>query len=358
MSGRPTAIIAGQSNSPGLDSALSAVAAALGAIIIADPQSEIRFGGSAHPELVSAADLLVAGGFTGPIDPAAVLHVGAIATSKPVNQWLQSLGTDLIHITDGRWRDPLSVATSIVAADPALTLTQLAKVVEPGPADFVEAWRSADDAAAVVLEDALGDLSEPAIAATLLEAVPAGAVIIAGSSMPIRLIDSYAIRRNRPARLIANRGANGIDGTIATALGVATSGVGPTYALVGDLTALVDIGSLATASRLRTPLTIVTINNDGGGIFEYLPHSDPDRIDSNTFRDLIATPHGQSLAVIAAALGVESCEVADLETLRSLLVEVPTHPRLIELRTDRTDGPVQRAAIVELIARAVDAQFS
>jgi 2-succinyl-5-enolpyruvyl-6-hydroxy-3-cyclohexene-1-carboxylate synthase len=355
VSGRPTIIVAGQSNSPGIGAAVSAAAAALGAIIIADPQSEIRFSGTDDPALISTADLLASGGFTGPGPPAAVLHVGALATSKPVNQWLESLGADLIHIDDGRWHDPLRIATSVVVADPTRTLSQLAGMVDPGPAEFAAAWRRADDAAMAVLEEAPTSISEPAIAASLIDAVPAGAVVVAGSSMPIRLIDSYGTRRDRSLRLIANRGANGIDGTIATALGVAIAGVGPTYALLGDVTALVDIGSLATASRLAIPLTIVTINNDGGGIFEYLPHSDPERIDSNAYEELIATPHGQSLAAVATALGVESLVVDDPETLGSLLSVSPNLPRLIELRTDRSSGPRRRSEIVERIAAAATA---
>jgi 2-succinyl-5-enolpyruvyl-6-hydroxy-3-cyclohexene-1-carboxylate synthase len=363
VTARPTVIVAGQSNSPGLGAAVSAAAAALGGIIIADPQSEIRFAGSSDPAVISTADLLIGGGFTGAVAPTAVLHVGAIVTSKPVNQWLESLGTDLVHIDDGQWHDPLRIATSVVVADPAPTLTQLAKIVEPGPPEFAAAWRRADDRAIADLADALsapGDaltgISEPAIAATVIDTVPAGAVIVAGSSMPIRLIDSYGTRRDRPVRVIANRGANGIDGTIATALGVATAALGPTYALIGDLTALVDIGSLATASRLRTPLTVVTINNDGGGIFEYLPHSDPERIDFDTYRKLIATPHGLSLAPIAAALGVESLAVSDLESLGSLLTVAPTHPRLIEFRTDRATGPHRHREIIERIAGALAAR--
>jgi 2-succinyl-5-enolpyruvyl-6-hydroxy-3-cyclohexene-1-carboxylate synthase len=336
VSGRPTIIVAGQSNSPGIGAAVSAAAAALGAIIIADPQSEIRFSGTDDPALISTADLLVSGGFTGPGPPAAVLHVGALATSKPVNQWLESLGADLIHIDDGRWHDPLRIATSVVVADPTRTLSQLAGMVDPGPAEFAAAWRRADDAAMAVLAEAPTSISEPAIAASLIDAVPAGAVVVAGSSMPIRLIDSYGIRRDRSLRLIANRGANGIDGTIATALGAAIAGIGPTYALLGDVTALVDIGSLATA-------------------FEYLPHSNPERIDSNAYEELIATPHGQSLAAVATALGVESLVVDDPETLGSLLSVSPNLPRLIELRTDRSSGPRRRSEIVERIAAAATA---
>lgn len=353
VSGRQTVIIAGQSSSEGLGSAVGALARALGAIIIADPQAEIRFAGDDDPALISTADLLLAAGFTGSTAPEAVVHVGAIHTSKAVNHWLEQLQADLIHIDDGRWHDPLKIATEIVVADPTSTLLEVAKIVEPAPEDFATGWRRADDAAGDALALELVDGSEPAIANTLVQAVPAGAVIVAGSSMPIRLVDSYGIRRSRPGRVIANRGANGIDGTIATALGIAAAGIGPTYAFIGDLTALADIGSLATASRLKVPITIVVVNNDGGGIFQFLPQADPDRVDSETFTKLIAAPHGQRLAALAKAFGVDALEIDDAADLGAILEEIPDRPRLIEITTNGEAGPLDRARIVEAVAAAI-----
>ncbi|MCP3973734.1 MAG: 2-succinyl-5-enolpyruvyl-6-hydroxy-3-cyclohexene-1-carboxylic-acid synthase [bacterium] len=354
VSGRTTVIVAGQSSSDGLGAAVGALARALRAIVIADPQAETRFAGNDDPALVSTADLLLAAGFTGAVAPEAIIHVGAIHTSKAVNQWLKRLQIDLIHIDDGQWHDPLGVATEVVVADPASTLLEVAKIVDAAPDRFAADWRRVDDAAMAALRDTLVGLSEPAIAHALLDTVPAGAVVVAGSSMPIRLIDSYGTRRSKPGRLIANRGANGIDGTIATALGVAMAGIGPTYALMGDLAALADAGSLATARRLRIPLTIVVINNDGGGIFRFLPQADPDRVDPEAFTNLIATPHGQRLVPIARAFGVDAYEVNDAASLRTALGERPDAPRLIEVITPNSGGPLDRARIVEAVVAATN----
>lgn len=353
VNGRRTVIIAGQSGSDGLGAAIGALAQSLRAIVIADPQAEIRFAGNDDPALISTADLLLAAGFTGGADPEAVIHVGAIHTSKPVNQWLAELGADLVHITDGQWHDPLGIATQIVVADPTPTLLEVAKIAEPGPEAFASAWRHADDAAIAALGRALEVNSEPAVAHTLLNSVPSGAVVVAGSSMPIRLIDSYGIRRSRPARLISNRGANGIDGTIATALGVATAGLGPTYALLGDLAALADIGSLVTARGRNVPITMVVVNNDGGGIFQFLAQADPARVDPEIFTRLITAPHGQRLAPIADALGVDAIEIGDTAALRAALAEVPDRPRLLEVTLPNAAGPLDRTRAIESVATAI-----
>jgi len=353
VSGRPTLIIAGPSASPGLGAAVSEVARALQGVVMADPQSAARFSSPDDRALISAADLLVASGFRGTTPPGAIIHVGAIHSSKVINDWLQDLGVDLVHIDSGQWHDPLRIATSVVAADPALTLGLLAKVVTPAPPAFAASWRAADDAATEALSGSLTGIDEPSIARAVVESVPSGGVLVAGSSMPIRLVDSYGVRRSRPLTLIANRGANGIDGAIATALGVASAQAGPTYALLGDLTALVDVGSLATASRLGVPVTIVVINNDGGGIFEFLPQADPARIDPDVFREFIRAPHGRRLAAIAGAFDVEATTVTDRATLVSLVEEVPTRPRLIEVHTDGAAGPGHRLAAIELVNRAI-----
>lgn len=350
ISGRPTLIVAGASTSPGLATAIADLAQALRAVVIADPQSPFRFAGTGDPALVAAADLLLASG--DPPAPHAVLQVGAVHTSKPVNRWLQSLGTPFVHIHDGQWGDPLGVATAVVVADPAATLGDLAKVVEPAPEGFFAVWRRWDDAVRTVLATAPARLTEPAVADTLLTHVPAGAFVFAGSSMPIRLIDSHATARPSPARVVANRGANGIDGSIATALGLAAAGLGPTYALIGDLAALADIGSLVTARRLEVPVTIVVINNDGGGIFEYLPQADPAMVDAATYRDLIVAPHGQSIAPIAAACGIDTETVDSLEALVAIAAGAPRGPRLVEVHTQRSAGPAARDHLIRRIAAA------
>jgi len=146
-------------------------------------------------------------------------------------------------------------------------------------------------------------------------------------------VETFAARRDTPPRVLANRGANGIDGTIATALGVAASGDGPVVLLIGDVAFAHDIGSLAAAQRLGLALTIVLVNNGGGGIFEFLPVAGQDDI----FEEHVATPPGIDIEAIAAALGCGHTTVTDLAGFDAALSAGLGAGRveIVHVRTDR-----------------------
>ncbi len=355
VEGRRVLILAGNISNPDGSRAIADAAAALGAIVIADPQSSFRFGGLDNRPLITAADLLIAAGFGDAAPPDVVVHVGALPTSSSVSRWLQMLDCDLAHIDDGRWRDPLGKAGAVITAEPALTLARLAKAAPSGPGDFVDRWRTADDAAIGAVEPYLESrLTEPGIGYTVAKGLPAGSLLLAGSSMPIRLIDSYGLRRSPAIRVLANRGANGIDGAIATSLGIAAAASGPTYALIGDVTALVDVASLATAARTGADVTFVVINNDGGGIFHHLPQADPDRVDPAVFEKLIAAPHGLSVTSLASAFGVAAAEARTPCELTAAIQDAPVGPRLVEVRTNRAQGPAARRTAIAAVAAVLD----
>lgn len=168
--------------------------------------------------------------------------------------------------------------------------------------------------------------------------------------MPVRDLDAVMLPTERRVRVLANRGANGIDGFVSTALGSgAVSGVA-TVALAGDLSMLHDLSALATAARLDLPVTIVAVNNDGGGIFHLLPQAGHDHFERHW-----GTPHGLDLAAVATALGVESETVSDASRLTELVSTPPAGPRFIEVRTDRTANADLhrriRSAVVESLAQ-------
>ncbi len=340
------AFIAGQTPTRNAGSAILELAEASDGIVFADPQSDARFNGADHPRLVSLGDLLIASGVDLPA-PEAIVHFGAIHTSKPLNEWIAALGVPLIHVHNGQWHDPLGVATSVVFAEPATTATQLAKLAQPPARSFAEQWRVADDRASSSLT-AIPPGSEPDVARTVVDAMTSSSVLVAGSSMPIRLVDSYAVRRNSPLQVISNRGANGIDGTIATTLGVAAAGPAVT-AFIGDLTALADVGSLAALATSEASVTLVVLNNDGGGIFDFLPQSDETRVSSDVYRSLIKVPHGLSLAAIASGFGLDATRAATVADLRELLTGQAKGPRLIEIDVASGTGPQARLAVLDAI---------
>ena len=158
-------------------------------------------------------------------------------------------------------------------------LAALAEAVAPADPAWAAAWRRRRRPRRAARSPAtLGEeLSEPRLAAELGAALPAEATLVVASSMPVRDVETFAPARDDPPRVLANRGANGIDGTLATAYGVAAGSDGPVVCLLGDVAFAYDVGSLLTARRLAVPLTIVLVDNGGGGIFDFLPIAVADR---------------------------------------------------------------------------------
>ncbi len=168
------------------------------------------------------------------------------------------------------------------------------------------AWQRAEERARAVLTGALGaagpgPLTEPGLAHRLFAGLPDGATLVVSSSMPVRDIEAFAGPRDRPPRVLANRGANGIDGVVSTAVGVALAGPGPTVALVGDLAFLHDVSALVAAEGEDVDLTVVVADNGGGGIFSFLEPAAV--LDPGLFDTLFGTPQGSDPAAVAAGFG-------------------------------------------------------
>jgi len=332
--GRKALIVAGGRQRPGFDSALNRVAHALHAPILTDPQCWMT-----GDNTIARGDLLATGG--GGFEahrPDIVLRLGPLPTSKPIWSWLEHSGVEQILVDQSRFTDPLGSAETVITADPTSFL-QSADPDQSSDPSFLDAWRAMDMAVGKASEEAMRGLpfpNEPEIARALMSSVPVGCIVYVGSSMPIRDVDTFAEPRS-DIRVLANRGANGIDGTISSALGSAISGEQVTL-LLGDVAALHDATALAEAQRLGAPLRIVVVNNDGGGIFSFLPQARSDLVGHDTFEQHWGTPHGLSLAAIANSFGLASTVVATLEDFAAIVSEPITEPQLIELVTNRDDN--------------------
>jgi 2-succinyl-5-enolpyruvyl-6-hydroxy-3-cyclohexene-1-carboxylate synthase len=337
--------------------AVDGFAAASGWPVLADPLSGARRG----PGAISTYDgLLRAPRFAAGHRPDLVVRVGGAPTSKALTAWLDPSVPQVLVDPAAGWLDPGRGASLRLTADPSALLAAAAAALlegrgpRPDPGPWLEAWLDAERLAREAIDGLLEEWTEPfegRVARDLVAWMPDGGTLVVGSSMPVRDVDAFARPRDG-LRLLANRGLSGIDGFVATALGVAAAGDEPVAALCGDLTLLHDASSLlGTAGRPRGAVLVVC-DNDGGGIFSFLPQA---RLPAELFEPLFGTPHGLDLAVLAAAARVPSRVVekaADLlPALDAALAGGGT--QLVLVRGDRAANLARHLALTEAVTAAV-----
>lgn len=346
VEGKRTLLIAGAQDDAALAPALTGLAGAAGFPLVADALSQVRAGIHDLDNVIAAGHAIAASGWIDAHPPEVVIRTGAPLTSKPLTRWLAGHPEIFQILVDpAGWRDPDAAASTVLRADPALAAAALIKAIAvTAPSDWMKAWRQADDATVAALAASTASWefpTEPGVVDALAAALPPGAMLWAASSMPVRDVDAYLPRIGRPLRIAANRGANGIDGFLSSGFGSAAASAAPTYLLSGDLAVLHDLTALAAAARLEIVATVIAINNDGGGIFSFLPQVDyPDHFERH-----FGTPHGLDLAAASRSLGVEADLIADRQVLADALAQPAATPRLFEIRTDRASNvEVHRAA--------------
>jgi len=278
--------------------AVVSLAEDLGWPLLADPSSGCRTGAS-----VGAFDSLLRTPFADRARPEVVLRVGGLPASKVLGQWLESCAAhELLVGAEPWWPDPARTAAVLLDEVP------VAPTGHEPVAEWRAAWSAADELAQAAIDEVLAadPLSEPAVARQLTRALPPGAALVTSSSMPVRDVEWFGIPR-ADLRVLANRGANGIDGVVSTAVGVAAAGVRTTL-LIGDVAFLHDSNGLLGLADRGLDLTIVVLDNDGGGIFSFLPQRT--QLDEHRFEQLFGTPHGLDLVAVARALGIDAARVS------------------------------------------------
>jgi 2-succinyl-5-enolpyruvyl-6-hydroxy-3-cyclohexene-1-carboxylate synthase len=336
---------------------LDALLERLDAPLLAEPTSQLRRRCGAG--LVEAYDALLRDpGWASEHRPDLVLRLGAPPTSKPLNQFVAGAGAHVVVVDGDGWRDPEQQAAELVRGDPAPLLAGLAERLPPraGPASWRRAWVEAGAAAAAALGRALesAPLHEGQAVRALAAALPAEAQVVIGSSMPIRDADTFWPAAEPGQRFLANRGASGIDGVVSTGLGAAAAGPErPTVLLLGDLSLYHDMNGLWAARRHGLRAVIVVLDNDGGGIFAFLPQAQhPD-----VFEELFGTPLGLRMEDVARLYGLPYHEARTAAALPAAIgaALAGEGTSLVRVAFDR-DGSVAGhracwAAVSEALAR-------
>ena len=347
---------------PELATELMRLARSLGWPLLADTLSQLRSGSPEHALLVEAHDaVLSASDFAEAQLPHTVLRFGAMPTSKAYRLLLERHPEITQIVVDPwGWSDPTTLASELVRADPLSLARALASELERlGPlalSDFGERWIRAGHTARRILHQGLAEragLSEPGVVCTLAQVLPEGAALFVASSMPVRDVDLFWPGSERSLRVLANRGANGIDGSVSCALGSALGSGTPLVALIGDLALLHDWSGLLLARHDEINATLVVLDNDGGGIFEFLP------IASSAGRDVFerhfATGQGVELCDALRGFGLGVSEARSAEELRGALEKSLASPgvQLVVVRSDRRENLELHKKLGEAVARAL-----
>ncbi len=339
MAGADGVIVAGRGASD--PAAVVELAERLGWPLLADHRSGCRV-----PERsVAYGDLLLRTERFARLRPGYVLRLGQPPASKVVGQWLAGLDAEVVAgMPLGQWVDPERIAARVMP-EPGLAAALLNALGAGEPASReATAWAAADQRVDALLDGLIPatELTEPAVARAVVDAVPSGGALVVASSMPVRDVEWFG-RARADIETFANRGANGIDGVVSTAVGVALTGR-PTVCLLGDIAFLHDSAGLTALADRAIDLTLVVVNNDGGGIFSFLPQAD--ELPRPRFEQLFGTPHGTDLPALAAAHGIPASPWGETDVLLDGV-------RLVVAKTDRSANTMTHRALQHAVAAAV-----
>jgi 2-succinyl-5-enolpyruvyl-6-hydroxy-3-cyclohexene-1-carboxylate synthase len=353
-------IICGPQDDAYLPAAAASLARRLGYPILADPLSGSRCGTHDRSLVVDAYDAFLRDSTTVErLEPEVILRLGAIPTSKSLLQYVQRYASARQIVVDaGGWRDPTGLASDVLHVDSALLCDALSATLAAGLSterDWAASWVRANAIARRAISEhlaRLGELFEGKVFSSLPELLAEGTLLYAGNSMPVRDLDTFLPGSNRALRCLSNRGANGIDGVVSSALGASAAGVGPVVLVIGDISFYHDLNGLLAAGKHALELLVVLVNNDGGGIFSFLPQADMDPAD---FELLFGTPHGLDFRPFVEGYGGRLVRVEDWAGFASAVADGLARGGLqvVEVPTERARNVVLHRQVWRVVAQAL-----
>jgi 2-succinyl-5-enolpyruvyl-6-hydroxy-3-cyclohexene-1-carboxylate synthase len=346
-------VVAGRLASHKQGEAVLRLAGALGWPLLPDIGSQVRLGTDSENLAAYYDALLASDSFAEAHAPEVVVHVGGRALSKRLEQFLgRSRPDPYIVVRENPFRlDPAHRVTHSIEADVVDFCAAIVRVATEDPPDedasWMSGWREASERVGHSLNGiSTTELNEPFVARSVSRNVPHDHGLVVASSMPVRDLDTYAAIGGVPVPVAANRGASGIDGTIATAAGFARGLGRPVTLLIGDLALLHDFNSLAMLRDV--PVVVVVLNNDGGGIFSFLPVANHEEF----FEPYFGTPQGVGFRPAAEMFGLQYERPETTEEFVELYRKACARDSstLIEVRTDREENVRLHGELLRLVS--------
>ncbi|MFB1080331.1 2-succinyl-5-enolpyruvyl-6-hydroxy-3-cyclohexene-1-carboxylic-acid synthase [Jeotgalibacillus sp. JSM ZJ347] len=346
-------IIAGPSEDQAAAEAIINLAEATGFPVLADPLSGLRTMMADHPSVIECYDaFLKADEVKKELQADLMIRFGGMPVSKALTQYVKGSACSQWLVDEGAdWRDPTSSATHYIEVNDQLFAEQLAEGAgQQADRTWLHKWMSLNEKAGDEIRQYVkNETDEGAAVGTLLQSLPEGAHLLVGNSMPIRDVDTFWIRGMKPFHVWANRGANGIDGVVSTALGIAAVKHEPVYLLIGDLSMFHDLNGLLVTKQYPSQLQIVVMNNNGGGIFSFLPQA----AEPEHFETLFGTPPSLDFKHAAALYGLDYQLCETKEALSQSLASSSKQLKMMEVITDRKENTATHRQLWKTIAEAV-----
>ena len=328
----------------------------LGMPLMADVSSGLRFGGKGSANVMVHYDsVLRTPEFIEQNKPDLVLQLGGLPVSKPLSTYLEQFKPETIYVNDSPFRqDPFHQVSHRIEMNPHDFCKTLIEKGVTASSQLLQSFGKAEQVAEATLNEIFSEentLSELVVARMIVKNLPENHNLFAANSMPIRDLDASGLKRDAKLNFGVNRGVNGIDGTIATAVGFAAGNGRPTTVVLGDLAMLHDLNSLLLVRNTEIQMTIVVINNNGGGIFSFLPIVQS----TETFEEFFATPNDITFEHTAAQFDLNYCKPTSIIECKEMLLQATSGEEsvIIEIQTDRQENVRQHQSVWAQISSAI-----
>lgn len=347
-------IICGPMDQPSFSNAAIRLAEKLAFPILADPLSQLRLDNSVIIDSYDA--ILKTDRVLAEFQPDFILRFGAMPVSKPLSLFMKKYRGIPHFIVDGQagWRDPYHLGTKVIQMDETAFCQQLTNYVKKNENnEWLSQWQQVDQLAKTAIKAHMSqeaELEEGKVFYELFPRLPKDSTIFVGNSMPIRDVDTFFHKNNQGITVMANRGANGIDGVVSTALGASVYQQ-PLFLLIGDLSFFHDMNGLLAAKLYKLNMTIILVNNDGGGIFSYLPQAES----KQHFEVLFGTPTGLDFQHAVEMYHGQYEKVTDWEHFSEAIKSAANYKGLnvIEIPTDRAKNLTSHRKMWEQVSREI-----
>lgn len=353
-------IVCGPQEDPRLGESLHRLAASLGFPLLADPLSQLRNGSHSKEWILEGYDAFLRDPeAVKALKPEVVIRFGAMPVSKAYLLYLKNHPDcrQVVVDPDGGWREPTLLGSDMMYADPVRFSEGILRRLGSAPCEdtsWSRLWKDLNQRTRERLATAsrFQEPFEGRIVTEVAEQIPEGSVLFAGNSMPIRDLDTFLLNSPRQIRTMGNRGGNGIDGVVSTAMGVGAAGNRVTLVL-GDLSFYHDLNGLLAAKLYSLDVTIIVVNNEGGGIFSFLPQAS--QTDPATFETLFGTPMGLDYAHVVPMYGGHFERPDSWEAFRQAYTHSlrQTGLTVIEVRTDREENVRLHRRLWQEVAESV-----